>query len=168
MKFRTIKSCCCCLDPKTGSQVLGWFGTFFGLILLALAIHHAVNFEDEFENLRELIKTSLRDLEEAQILVEYRSELRILTYLYVLFSLSITVSSFLLLLGVFQKNLTFIRQWLIVIGLELLVGFVIEVFILYTTVEHLVTGVIVLFVIFDVIVIGKMTLKLHPLGDLKC
>lgn len=113
-----VGNCCFCINLRTGSLLLGWFGSFvnlLGILFFGLAIQ-ALQEEDPQVTLQR-INLLLEDnmtKEDQLALIRRRNDFLILSFLvFTIMCLLDLITNALLLVGIYKKRPAFISQWLI-------------------------------------------------------
>lgn len=97
-----VDNCCFCINLRTGSIVIAWFGIFINiLILIGLTLHLIVN-EDDLEN--SYYDKERREKQKGYLLLSYA--------VFAVMALMDVLANVILLIGILKKRYSFIGQWL--------------------------------------------------------
>lgn len=130
MKFSTVKFCCFCIKLRTGALLLGWFGTFLGIMGLVPTTFSWSRMEMESFGLNETA-VEMGVIGDPDI-----GNFRFLMIFAFLHFATQTLASIYLLIGIFQETSCHVKIWLFATFPALIFGILLQILTVHLTTEH--------------------------------
>lgn len=156
MQIPKVEYFFCCLRLRTGALFLGWAGAIFGAIAFVHSVYKLIEFDDALDTFHKLALASLQNDKLAKNLVDFRDEHRAILILYVLIYAIGTISSVLLLVGVYKKNGKLIKHWLSAAIVTILLGLILQILVVHSAVEDARVLIAVLLLFADIFILGGL------------